>query len=186
MINPALIGALSNAIRGAQWKAFVPAKYHWISSDALNVAIYALTVYYVTGNYQLALLSAPAMWVGAMVGWGDYIGALGGWRKDNLKEWFPIDVLIGKLRRWPRWWGFAGLTLRGIFWAAWLATPFFMLGYSSIGGRLLLTGLFMGAIYGISISYAKSRIPEGDWQGMGWGLGEILWGFTLWSALGGW
>lgn len=173
-----IIGALSNALRGAQWKAFVPDKYHWINSDLINSIIYMYTVYYLTGNEYVSAASFMAMWLGASTGWGDYIGALGGWRKEDLQEWKPIDLLIAPLKRFPRWWGFAGLTLRGALWGLILAIPF---GFSGL--PFIYMGATMGLCYFAAIEYAKSRIPEGNWTGMGWGLSEILFGGVLWSAL---
>ncbi len=177
-IDPRIIGMIMNAIRGAQWKAFVPEKYHWINSDLINSTIYMATVYYLTNDIYTSMASFVAMWLGAMMGWGDYIGALGSWRKDDLQENKYIDPLIKWLLKYPRWWGFAGLTLRGAIWGLCLAIPF---GFAGL--PFIYMGATMGLCYFAAIEYAKSRIPEGNWAGMGWGLGEIFYGYALWSAL---
>lgn len=180
-----IIGAISNALRGGQWRIWFGLKdrYGWVNSDAINAAIFMATVYWLTGNLYLSLASFPAMWLGASIGWGDYIGALGGWRKDALQEWKPIDLLITPLKRWPRVWGFAGLSLRGQLWGTIIAIPFFYFGYHATAFKFIYLGSTMGICYLAAIEWMRTRIPTGEWQGAGWGIGEIFFGGILWSAL---
>ncbi len=188
-----IIGAVSNAVRGGQWRKWFGLeavnketgkfeKYNWISSDGLNAFIYGICVFAATRNVWLALVSAALMWVGAKAGWGDYVGALGGWRVDGLKENVVIDFFIRPLRKYPKWWGFAGLTIRGAFWGAMLSTAFFYYGYNTIAVSFIARGALMGAAYWAALAWSKNRVN--DEQGKcGWGLGEIFFGKILWDAL---
>ncbi|CAB5212896.1 hypothetical protein UFOVP191_58 [uncultured Caudovirales phage] len=178
-----IIGALSNAIRGGQWKAFVPEKYHWINSDAINATIYMATVYYLTGSAYLSLASFAAMWLGAMAGWNKYIGFLGGWEQGELSKLAYIDFFISPLKKWPRLWGFFGLSLRGLMWGICLSIPFFIFGYHAVAIKFIYLSATMGICYLLSIEYMLSRIPTGNWQGAGWGISELVYGGVLWHAL---
>jgi hypothetical protein len=178
-----LRGIISNAIRGGQWREWLGVKdsrLKWVKSDAINATIYAMTVYYVTGNPIIAALSFPCMWLGAAPGWGDYIGALGGWRKIGLEENRFIDPIISPLERFPRWWGFAGLTIRGAFWGLCLAVPFVLVPETAI--KFIGYGAMMGLVYAFALMWAKHRAPE-SYQAVGWALGELLFPAALWSAL---
>ncbi len=186
MIPWFLIGAISNAIRGGQWRGWlgVTGKYEWFPSDTINALIYGIVVYYVTSNPLIAAVSMPLMWLGALPGWGDYIGALGGWRIDNLKEIKLIDILISPLKKRPKWWGFAGLTIRGLYWGFILSLPFFWFDIST-AISFILCGSSMGIAYWAALNWMKYRIGKvsDEWTQAGWGLGEIFYGAILWSAL---
>lgn len=184
MIDPRIVGMIMNATRGGQWRAFLgipESKYKWLDSDPINATAYMLMVYYMTSNLYLSIFSWPAMLVGAMLGWGTYIGALGGWVKTGLNKLPYVDFFIRPLRRWPRWWGFVGLTIRGALWGAILSIPFFCFGYNGL--PFIYMGATMGICYIVAIRWTHTRIPTGEWQGAGWGLGEIFFGYPLWGAL---
>lgn len=179
-----LLGGLSNAIRGGQWKEWLglPEDSVWgkIPSDAINAAIFAAAVLWIHGNPVLAAASYGAMWLGAAKGWGDYIGALGGWRISDLKEVRWIDAIIKPLIAKPKLWGWAGLSLRGAYWGACLAAPFAYYGLP--WAQFILLGATMPLCYWLAIQWAWHR-ARGNWQSAGWGLGEIFFGFALWNAL---
>jgi hypothetical protein len=178
-----IIGAFSNAIRGGQWRAWFgidDSRLRWASSDAINAGLWCATVYIATSHAALALVSAPMMWIGAKPGWGDYIGAIGGWRENNLKEIRTIDWIISPLKSRPELWGWAGLSIRGLFWGACLAAPFAYFGLQ--WQQFLLVGASMPLWYWLAIKWLKYRAPD-SWQGTGWALGEIFFGAVLWSCL---
>ena len=184
-IELALLGGFANAIRGGQWREWfnVPeGQLRWISSDALNAIMYAIAVYIATGDVYVSLASAPLMWLGATIGWGDYIGALGGWRHDDLKENRFIDTLITHLKFSPQAWGCAGLAIRGIFWGACLSLPFFWLGQIVTAVSFISMGALMPLAYWLAIQWANRRAGD-KWQSAGWALGEIFFGIILWSNL---
>jgi hypothetical protein len=178
------IGAASNAIRGGQWREWFgidESRLRWVNSDALNALIFGITVYLSSGHAYLALAAAPMMWLGAAPGWGDYIGALGGWRKTDLEEHKIIDWIIRKLPGKPNRWGQAGLAVRGMFWGACISLPFFFFNHHAALG-FILAGASMPVCYWLAIKWSKHRAP-GSWQSCGWGLGEIFFGAALWSAI---
>lgn len=192
------LGGIANAIRGGQWRdwmkraggrwAKLEEKLGWVSSDALNAFIYFLAFLLSSGDLYLAVAAAALMWIGASTGWGDYIGALGGWRSDNLKENKYIDKLIRPLIYRPRWWGFAGLTIRGAWWALLLSVPLFYAGEIGNAFNFIVHGAMMGAAYWAAfawLAYRFPNLPEEDRQQGGWGLGEIFFGVVLWSPLRG-
>lgn len=176
-----LIGAISNAIRGGQDSIWLRRKTD-IRGGAINALVFAVVVLVATRNdIFLALWAFPAMWIGAKPGWGDYIGALGGWRAENLKENPVIDFVIQPLKRWPTIWGATGLLLRGLFWGLCLATPFYLYGYRDLAKQFLIASSFMPSAYWCGIKWMKTRVNRAD---DGWGLGEIFFGAILWSPLG--
>jgi len=178
-----IIGGISNAIRGGQWREWFgidESHLRWVSSDAINAILWGIAVYVATGHHYLALVSVLMMWLGAAPGWGDYLGAIGGWRKDDLKENKYIDWVIRKLPGKPHRWGQVGLALRGLFWGACLAAPFAYYGFDWAG--FLLAGASMPLWYWLAFKWAKHRAP-GSWQSCGWALGEIFAGSVLWSCL---
>lgn len=179
-----LIGGISNAVRGGQWKEWLspPEDSVWrkIPSDAINATIYAITVLATTANPILAAMCFAAMWIGAAKGWGDYIGALGGWRVDSLKEVRWIDAIIKPLITKPKLWGWAGLSIRGVFWGACLAAPFAYYGLPRVD--FIILGATMPLCYWLAIQWALHR-ARSNWQSAGWGLGEIFFGIVLWGAL---
>lgn len=192
MIAPEILGGLVNAIRGGQWFIWFgmneaaadvfKKKYFWLKCDYINALIFGGAIYYTSSDWALALLSIGTMLAGATPGFGDYIGAVGGWRTDNLQENRFIDPLISRLKRWPQIWGWAGLSLRGLWWGVCLAAPFWWFGRNDVALDFLCNGLFMAPAYWAAIEWMDSRVQR---RGEGWGLGEIFYGAILWSALGG-
>lgn len=180
-----IIAALSNAIRGGQWRIWLnipDEKYKWLKSDYINAVIYSLTVFALFGSPLLALAAIPAMMLGATPGWGDYIGALLGGRLTNLKENKFIDPLIKWVVKYPTVWGALGLTIRGFWWGLCLATPFYFLGHEQVAYNFLNTGPLMGLIYLLAGRWIDNRLKTHS-VANGWGLGEVLYGVILWSAL---
>lgn len=181
MLSVAIAGGFFNAVRGGQWRVWLNSiEDDDLSADPINAAAFGITTGLVTGNWFLALIAAAFMWLGAAGGWGDYIGALGGWRVNDLKENKFIDPLIKRFLQWPKWWGAAGLTLRGLFWGICLALPFWLFGFGGIALAFIQNSLLMAPAYWLAIAWMGTRVhlPE-----QGWGLGEIFYGVILWSAL---
>jgi hypothetical protein len=178
-------GAISNAIRGGQWYAWlnVDEKRAWVGSDTINEVLFGIAVFVATGSLWLALASMLAMAAGARKGWGDYIGALFGYRTENLQENKYIDRVIRPLMKYPFWWGAVGLSLRGLWWGVCLAVPFIVAGYSA-AWWFLPAGASMPVLYRLSAKWMQAR-GVADWTGPAWGLGEIFMGAVLWSPLGG-
>ena len=98
----------------------------------MNALIFGMSVVAFTQSWW-GLLGVLGMFVGQSLGWGRYIGALGGWEKYKLEEVKFIDFLIkplaplskhrghGVYKHSPKAalmrWGFAGLSLRGFVWS---------------------------------------------------------------------
>ena len=182
----AVIGAVSNAIRGGQFNDRLGGKWRWLKADYINAAIYGLTIFVMSGNWLLALASIAAMMAGATPGWGDYIGQILGQPDAELKEHKLIDPLISKLKSWPFWWGFAGLAVRGLWWGLCLATPFWFFGYSAVAWSLLASSALMPVAYWAASAWMRRAWGESTgWQGAAWGLGEIFYGAVLWHPLAG-
>lgn len=178
-----IIGALSNAIRGAQWRTWLRLdddQYAYISSDFLNALIFALTVWWHT-EFVLALLSFGAMLLGAKPGWGSYISATLGSNKIDPENKY-IDKLIARMSHRPVLWGMAGLGFRGLFWGACLAVPFLMFGYYSNGWLFVIAGACMPLAYWLAGKWIETRQGARS-TNMAWGLGEIFFGAILWSPL---
>lgn len=182
-------GAISNAIRGGQWRGwfgYTDDQHRWLKSDGLNALIYSLAVLLCGFGWEVALTSFALMWLGAAPGWGDYIGALIGLRKDNLKENRFLDPLIAFLKPYPYWWGFAGLFLRGLFWGFCLAVPMAFAGHWGVAFALLVSGATMPLAYQAAKFWLFNRIKsmnDPDKYGGAWGLGEVFYGAVLWSPL---
>lgn len=120
-------------------------------------------------DWVLALFAAIAMFAGAAPGWGKYIGALGGWEKDNLVEWPPIDKLIEKYKDRPKLWGFLGLTLRGFVWG-------FLIGLALTSFWPMVGGALMGCVYWVGL---KLKGREGGWPLSEWLFGGVFWLFCF-------
>ena len=182
--NADLIGGISNAIRGGQWKDLfnLPPKSRLrkIASDPINAFIFAALVQCMHGDLVLSTMCFAAMWLGAMKGWGDYIGALGGWRTHNLKEWGAIDWAISSLKRYPKLWGWVGLSIRGALWGAVVAVPFALHGLPWVD--FIVLGSTMPVWYRLALHWTWHR-ARSDWQEAGWGLGEIIFGIVFWKGL---
>lgn len=189
-----VVGAVMNAVRGGQWRVWLGPEWQatddngrhvklpWLSSDMLNELGFGVTVLLLTGNAWLAAACAVAMAAGARPSWGEYIGALGGWQADNMVGVRIIDKIIAPLKRWPRWWGFAGLTLRGAWWCGCIAAVMALFGRGDIAMEFLTRAPFMGVAYWVAMEWMRRRVGDAT---PGWGLSEIFWGAVLWDALGG-
>lgn len=87
-------------------------------------------------------------------GWGEYIGAAGGWRPTDKKpigeEVEYIDRFIKGIKDRPRLWGVAGLSLRCGEWGFFLGAP--LIGFIGFGALFpLMAGLLAGpVVYGLS------------------------------------
>lgn len=197
-MNPFIIGAIANAMRGGQWRIWLggewnkhdadgkPIKWRWLQSDFINEAIYGVTIFVLSENWLLALASVAGMAAGARPGWGDYIGAILKTPDDKLQENKFIDPLIRWLERWPFWWGFAGLAIRGAWWGLCLATPFWLHGHGAVALGFILNGITMPLVYVAASFWMRTRWKDASgWKGAAWGLGEVFYGAVLWSALGG-
>ena len=154
----AILGAIVNRIRGG-----------WILSNG-NRSFNAITFGGVFGSLTQDLwcgvLMAIAMFAGMSLGWGRYIGALGGWETCKLEEVEVIDWFIQKLKPFPKLWGFFGLTLRGI-----VAGSLIALVMQSF--MPLIGGATMGIAYLITLKISGRK---------GWEHGEFLFGALLWGA----
>lgn len=162
----AAIGALSNSIRGGQFN--IP------HGRYINAAIFGVCAFVSTENYWALLTASMGMFFGSFLGWGDYIGALGYGKKDDLKEVKFIDFIIKPLLAIPVLWGFAGLTLRGLLWGACLALAFALISQPYI--IYLILGASMGLVYYL----VKILRPT---ENRMWPHSEWLYGAVLWSAL---
>lgn len=182
-----IIGAFSNAVRGGQWHEWfgVPdGGWRWFKSDFLNAAVFAALVALAGFSWHVWLFSFIMMLMGSAPGWGDYIGALNGYRTQNLKENRWIDPIIKKLNDQPFWWGFAGLTIRGSFWGICLALPMIIAAQYGVALAFVLAGATMGISYRAAYLWcSKKLVTEAYVQSAAWSLGEIFFGAVLWSPL---
>lgn len=160
-----ILGGLVNRIRG----------FYGGAGKIANDIIYGFVIFFLTFSYPIALISIPAMSAGRSFGWGDYIGALFGYRKTKLKEVVFIDFLIKPLINFSIVWGFIGLSLRGLVWSLFLALPlYFYIG--SNAQFLALVGLSMG------VTYKLCRMLVND-DSKAWALGERVFGSILWGTV---
>lgn len=154
-----VLGAFSNRVRGG-----------WIFRQynrTYNALLFGIVLGLISGDILTGLLFAVAMFTGQSLGWGRYIGALGGWETNRLEEVFFIDALISSFKDKMRLWGFMGLTLRGILWGSCLALPVMSI-IPVIGGAL------MGVCYWIAIKLFDRA---------GWEYAEFLFGGVLWVSV---
>lgn len=192
----AILGGLFNRIRGG----WLLKRYH----DLTNSLAFGFFAGVVLGSWEAGVMAALGMGLGASLGWGRYIGALGGWETRPLEEVAPIDWAIrgwrpkleGGIYR-PSWklytWGASGLALRGALWGAALVLPVlfcavaneYHLAKLSIFTWILWAGVTMPVAYMVGKVTAKLSAPYGDpnWRGKMWELGEVFYGLALW---GGW
>lgn len=164
-------GGLSELIGPYTWGR--PA--HW-------VVTFILSYLFITTNHPLLLsLHLPAelvpvlgaalvtvgMIIGETPGWGAYVGTINGTTKPHPQvKW--IDAIIQPLIKWPFWWAFAGLTIRGLFWGVCLAL-------GSWNCWFIPLSALMGVMYAIGMNSGVAKPPLLD----EWKLSEILYGFTL-------
>lgn len=168
-----ILGALFNRIRGG-----------WIFPNfnkPINIVAFGVFTYLVNQCPIQFLTACLMMWLGASIGWGRYIGALGGWEDKPLKEFPAFDEIADEFARvfypkgskkYMRLWGFIGLTLRGGLWG-------FCLTVSHFTVLPLVIGLLMGLCYLICIELARKLINK---PGKGWEWGEFLFGGVLWFS----
>lgn len=194
----AIFGGLFNRIRGGGFGKFrqslkdlVPSWLTWLfDGKYVNAMAFGLFIGFLAGDWKLGLFSLAAMFIGQAPGWGEYIGAAGGWRKGihflpvgtqlsdykidsdlyklykPLDEWDPIDFIIKPLLKYPVAWGVVGLTLRGALWGACLSIAL----QSAIP---LAASLLMGVVYFSLTRYSRK------W---GWEYSEIVFGIILWIS----
>lgn len=176
----ALLGGIMNRIRGGMFE--VP------FNGPLNAGVFGAAAGFAAQDWVLGLLAAVAMFVGQAPGWGRYIGAMGGWETQELKEFFLVDWLIkpikakydefkhtymaGIAQGYKEAWGAWGLALRGLFWGGLIAL--------AIQDPLpAIAGFSMPAWYAAGFTGAKAAKAD-NWQGTGWEIGEWLFGAVLW------
>ena len=82
-------GAFMNRVRGGFIENFPMRR-------TMNALIFGMSVVAFTQSWW-GLLGVLGMFVGQSLGWGRYIGALGGWEKYKLEEVKFIDFLIKPL-----------------------------------------------------------------------------------------
>lgn len=118
---------------------------------------------------EKAFLAGILLWVGTSFRWGRYIGALGGWEKEELRGVGAIDVLISPAKSNMRLWGFLGTTLRGallgVFPAVALGAP-----------HVVLAGATMGLCYLAAIELCRKEAANPN---LGWPIGEWIYGFVF-------
>ena len=78
-----LAGAVMNRIRGG----WLLARYH----DLSNALAFGLVAGLAFTSWGAGAMGMLGMGLGASLGWGRYIGALGGWETRPLEEVAPID-----------------------------------------------------------------------------------------------
>lgn len=161
----ALCGALWNRIRG-----------HGIKFGKIaNDVAFGLLASFIVQEWWMLPVAAFFMLLGRSMGWGDYIGALGGWRKTDLEEDEFIDALIRPFYNQPRLWGFMGMTLRGAFWG------FCLFLIPGIGPIAMTAGTTMGVCYFLTFEVCK-LLKVTHWENTGWEWSEVIFGAVLWAA----
>lgn len=168
------IGAFLNRVRGGLFdipcnKLFYPLFFGFLCSYA--------------GGWNVSGLVSGflACYVGQQIaGWGAYIGALTVGAKPAA-ECQMIDDIVNaarisfKGRSWylkdyPRAWGFAALTLRGLVWT-------FLIGLAFQSLAIMASGLLMPVCYllpTLALWYTKYNQDKTAWN-----IGEWLWGLNL-------
>lgn len=160
LIHRALDGKAINATAFGLAAALLPAMAYTGMAEGLP------RYEFVDPAWTAGVFAGLAMLAGTAPGWGDYIGAIGGWREKDLSEWPPIDALIERWRDEPEAWGFFGLTLRGGLWG-------FLLALALHSLAPVFAGLMMGFIYAVCLHYFGRR---------GWPVAEWVFGGILWLA----
>lgn len=182
------LGALWNRIRGG----FIE---EMPNRRTLNALMFGLLAFALSGDPYLILAGFVGMFAGQSLGWGRYIGALGGWERKELKEVDFIDNLIkdfkpevttklpdGSLLHLPYSelvrWGFLGLALRGFVWSLAIGLAFALAGYPEA---------LLGALVGLAMPICY-KIPQEILEHLGkkdklmWEYGEVVFGFILWAG----
>lgn len=162
-----ILGAFLNRVRGGLFN-HIP----WV--DKIDKLVQPI----VFGIVTLNPFAAAAMWVGQSPGWGQYIGALSGLDKVGEEQSW-IDCLIERLESHPRWWGFAGLSIRGAFWGS-------CLGLALLDWTLPLYGALMPLFYWPCMElskYLQSKLGRDKVQAeAGWPWAEWVWGAFIWGV----
>lgn len=200
------LGALLNRVRGgglskgrksiSSWaERHLPGPLSWVVSrlvdgKILNAIVFGLAMGLLSQHWYVGLTSFLAMLAGQAPGWGDYIGAAGGWRlgpaflpegtklsdlatdSPEYKKFKPldesplIDWLVEPFRESPVIWGVSGLVLRGALWGS-------CISLAILDIWPLIFSVLMGPVY--YIITRKSR-------GHGWERSEIVFGAVLWAG----
>lgn len=176
-----LIGAVSNAIRGGQLGI---KSNHDLYNALITVFCTALSM-----CNPLSPIQGISMWLGAIPGWGAYIGALGKEHADisKLSEIWIIDCCIHKYctLETQQQWGFYGLTLRGLYWGLCLAILPACLNYWITSIAFILVGVSMGLAYRTVIQWCNALTIEGGTISLSraWALSEWAFGAVLFLPL---
>jgi hypothetical protein len=162
LLLTAILGAIFNRLRGSGIRGG-----RWINVIAFGFLCGWLY------TPIIGVFAALGMAIGQSLGWGRYIGALGGWEQQELKEVWFIDAVISPLKHNMRLWGFVGLMLRGMFWGA-------CIGISIGSVWPMLAGATMPLCYLLALHLTRWTDNP---QGRGWEVGEVLFGAVLWASV---
>lgn len=170
-ILAAILGAVFNRLRGGT-PLFIK---NLVGFDipmvrTLNAVAFGVFLAVTQQSPWFFISGTLAMYVGQSLGWGSYIGAMIDRRITNPNEVVVIDLIIDPLFNKPWLWGFAGLTLRGLFWGA-------VVTLATLSAWPLLAGALMGVAYAVAIEGASllGRNREKGWSGGEYIFGAILW-----------
>jgi len=203
----ALLGALMNRIRGGMLSGSYIAQC--IGSTNIFLVLTAISLLACGRGILLTMVILIGVFFGEMLGWGRYIGALGGWEKKPPNEVKFIDEMLDDFGLTPKYknlnqhavkyedikalklWGFVGLSIRGAFWGLCITTSIiFMLLITHIFGFnmhipwtlfILPTtfGCLMGVCYYATIMFSKRFLADAR---KGWPLGEYVFGGLLFAG----
>ena len=159
----ALLGAFFNRLRGSGLNG---ARY-------INALAFGAFCGWLANDFMTAGFATVAMFFGQSLGWGRYIGALGGWEDKELKEVWFIDALIAPFTNNMRLWGYYGLMLRGMFWGG-------CISLAVQSGWPLIAGMWMPICYMLAMLITRrAKNPNGAaWEG-----GEFIFGAVLWLSV---
>lgn len=143
------------------------------ANDTVNAIAFGALVYWLSlGMVDLSIMAIVAMWAGASLGWGAYMGAIANRGTPHPEVEF-IDTKIVSLKDDPVKWGVAGLTLRGLLWGA-------LIGLTLTSWYPFLAGATMGIWY-LGCSRLLQAIGKGPW---GHPVFESVFGAVLWYSAG--
>lgn len=184
IVLAALFGGIFNWYRGGpfknrddivsriMWEPLRRTVYFLVQGDFVNaIAFGAFCVLALESPvHPLAVFvwAVAMMYRGATPGWGEYIGAAGGWRQNAMKEISYIDKIIDGLKDRPRLWGVAGLSLRCGEWGLFIGAPFMNFWPAAAG---LLAGPI---VYALSKTISQIKI---------WRAFEVILGALFWAAM---
>lgn len=145
--------------------------YFMVQGDVVNALFTASLASHVKGWHIFPLMFLMSM-RGSTPGWGEYIGAAGGWRPTITKPLEPevpyIDKIAHSITKNTRLWGVIALSLRCGEWGLFLSAP--LLSFWP-----MLAGLAAGPIV-----FLLSRIIS---QKYVWPVFEILLGALFAAAI---